>query len=60
MEQENLEDSNKEEKKEEPVIRKNANKKEGSESSKDSPFECNICLDAPSEPVVTFCGHLFW
>mmetsp|Transcript_44383 Transcript_44383/g.102577 ORF Transcript_44383/g.102577 Transcript_44383/m.102577 type:complete len:204 (+) Transcript_44383:156-767(+) len=22
-------------------------------------FECNICLDAAQEPVVTFCGHLF-
>ena len=23
-------------------------------------FECNICLDMASEPVVTLCGHLFW
>eukprot|EP01105_Mastigella_eilhardi_P001500 TRINITY_DN117_c0_g4_i1.p1 TRINITY_DN117_c0_g4~~TRINITY_DN117_c0_g4_i1.p1 ORF type:complete len:198 (+),score=54.86 TRINITY_DN117_c0_g4_i1:32-625(+) len=22
-------------------------------------FECNICLDAASEPIVTPCGHLF-
>ncbi|KAN0012574.1 hypothetical protein ACTFIU_007881 [Dictyostelium citrinum] len=24
-----------------------------------SPFECNICFDDVSEPVVTQCGHLF-
>jgi len=24
-----------------------------------SPFECNICLETASEPVVTICGHLF-
>jgi hypothetical protein len=23
-------------------------------------FECNICLEMASEPVVTLCGHLFW
>ena len=22
-------------------------------------FECNICLDTASQPVVTLCGHLF-
>ncbi len=26
----------------------------------DCPFECNICLTAPVEPVVTPCGHLYW
>ncbi|KAI9221609.1 hypothetical protein BC828DRAFT_64371 [Blastocladiella britannica] len=25
----------------------------------DTLFECNICLDTASEPVVTLCGHLF-
>jgi len=23
-------------------------------------FECAICLDGVTEPVVTMCGHLFW
>ena len=23
-------------------------------------FECNICFDTATEPVVTLCGHLFW
>ena len=23
-------------------------------------FECNICLEAPKDPVVSMCGHLFW
>lgn len=23
-------------------------------------FDCNICLDAASSPVVTLCGHLYW
>ncbi|KAG5191998.1 hypothetical protein JKP88DRAFT_284769 [Tribonema minus] len=27
--------------------------------SRDSRFECNICLDHVNEPVVTRCGHLF-
>ncbi|EEQ97566.1 rnf5, putative, partial [Perkinsus marinus ATCC 50983] len=27
--------------------------------SKSSNFECNICFDQASEPVVTRCGHLF-
>ncbi len=23
-------------------------------------FECNICLDTASDPVVSMCGHLYW
>eukprot|EP01018_Ginkgo_biloba_P003129 Gb_12398 [translate_table: standard] len=30
---------------------------EGNPSGKD--FECNICLDMASDPVVTVCGHLY-
>ncbi len=26
---------------------------------KDSPFECNICLDVASDAVISMCGHLF-
>ena len=25
-----------------------------------STFDCNVCLDVASEPVITLCGHLFW
>eukprot|EP00898_Chlorokybus_atmophyticus_P002312 jgi/Chlat1/3081/Chrsp21S00241 len=28
-------------------------------SGGESAFECNICLEVASEPVVTLCGHLF-
>eukprot|EP00002_Diphylleia_rotans_P010919 TRINITY_DN215_c0_g2_i3.p1 TRINITY_DN215_c0_g2~~TRINITY_DN215_c0_g2_i3.p1 ORF type:complete len:253 (+),score=29.25 TRINITY_DN215_c0_g2_i3:54-812(+) len=28
-------------------------------SKSDGFFDCNICLDTASDPVVTFCGHLF-
>lgn len=31
----------------------------GEEDSGTSPYECNICLDTASEPVVTYCGHLY-
>lgn len=24
-----------------------------------SMFDCNICLDSPTDPIVTQCGHLF-
>jgi hypothetical protein len=23
-------------------------------------FQCRICLDSPSKPVATVCGHVFW
>lgn len=30
-----------------------------SSGSSRPPFNCEICLDEPVEPVVTFCGHLY-
>lgn len=34
----------------------------GGEEKEEKPkgFECAICLDGVTEPVVTMCGHLFW
>lgn len=29
------------------------------EESKSNLYECNICLETASEPVITTCGHLF-
>ena len=23
-------------------------------------FECSICMELPTNPVATQCGHLFW
>jgi E3 ubiquitin-protein ligase RNF5 len=38
----------------------NETKKEEENKSKDEvQFECNICLDTASLPVVTLCGHLY-
>uniref|UniRef100_A0ACD5ZXI1 Uncharacterized protein n=1 Tax=Avena sativa TaxID=4498 RepID=A0ACD5ZXI1_AVESA len=35
-----------------------ADKKDGN-CGCNSSFECNICLEAAKEPIVTLCGHLF-
>lgn len=32
----------------------------GSSGEENSTFECNICLEQATEPVITLCGHLFW
>lgn len=29
-------------------------------SSDAGAFECNICFDTASDPVVSLCGHLYW
>jgi E3 ubiquitin-protein ligase RNF5 len=34
-------------------------KKEEDKSKDEVQFECNICLDTASLPVVTLCGHLY-
>lgn len=42
---------------------KNKDNVDSGESSKkptSSPFDCNICLDNATDPVVSLCGHLFW
>uniref|UniRef100_A0A7N4NYZ1 E3 ubiquitin-protein ligase RNF n=1 Tax=Sarcophilus harrisii TaxID=9305 RepID=A0A7N4NYZ1_SARHA len=31
----------------------------GENSSQDSTFECNICLDTAKDAVISLCGHLF-
>jgi E3 ubiquitin-protein ligase RNF5 len=36
------------------------NQQSSSETKPKDYFECNICLDTASEPVLTQCGHLFW
>jgi hypothetical protein len=28
--------------------------------NRDSAFDCNICMEIPTDPVVTMCGHLYW
>lgn len=30
------------------------------QEERDKGFECAICLEIATEPVVTQCGHLFW
>ena len=30
-----------------------------SAADEDSQFTCNICLEQPTDPVITLCGHLF-
>jgi hypothetical protein len=40
---------------------KKVNVEEESKKGKEKvQFECSICFESPSEPVVTKCGHLFW
>src|SRR6476661_7510505 len=41
--------------KQEPTEPAHENVKE----EEDALFECNICLDTASQPVITFCGHLY-
>lgn len=39
--------------------RENAKEKPQDEEEKESPFDCNICLSLPKDPIVTTCGHVF-
>ena len=32
----------------------------GTDDEGNSQFDCNICLEASTDPVITLCGHLFW
>ncbi|KAJ3275115.1 hypothetical protein HDV01_001254 [Terramyces sp. JEL0728] len=38
---------------------KQAQEKEKEKTEEEILFECNICLDTASNPVVTMCGHLY-
>lgn len=40
-------------------VKDDDNNKEKGGDSGGSMFECNICFDAPRDPVVTRCGHLY-
>ncbi|KAI9339949.1 hypothetical protein BDR26DRAFT_861869 [Obelidium mucronatum] len=43
----------------EPSTKPDAKKPSTEEEEEGGMFECNICLDMASSPVVTLCGHLF-
>jgi E3 ubiquitin-protein ligase RNF5 len=38
----------------------NSKKDDKGDDATKAKFDCNICLDAPQDPVVTVCGHMFW
>lgn len=38
----------------------NTNTNNNNNNDENSTFECNICLEQSSDPVITLCGHLFW
>lgn len=40
--------------------RSNSNENSNGNGEENSMFECNICLEQSTEPVITLCGHLFW
>jgi len=42
-----------------PPPKDNSGDKKPEEDEKESQFECNICFEGASQPVVTPCGHLF-
>eukprot|EP00026_Physarum_polycephalum_P010093 Phypoly_transcript_10244.p1 GENE.Phypoly_transcript_10244~~Phypoly_transcript_10244.p1 ORF type:complete len:202 (+),score=40.01 Phypoly_transcript_10244:45-650(+) len=37
----------------------NNNENNNANNEENSMFECNICLEQSTEPVITLCGHLF-
>lgn len=39
---------------------KRSSNKKTNEIERNPVFECNICLDTVTSPVVTYCGHLYW
>ena len=43
-----------------PPTQRNPRASSSTEDQENQFFQCNICFDPVTQPVVTLCGHLFW